>query len=173
MAEAPCTHLACGTSGLLPAAAPAATVSLHPHHLQGDGAELPDHSSQGAAWKQVQQELKGWGRGQCLTILHHSHLLFLCWGQTGLCHLQRPAHHPECPAVAHTFSSWPSLLSPALPQTCTHGGSSAQGSNLGSCLDTLQENTTQVSSLSFSLPLASFPGQLLSLVQANAAPEEE
>lgn len=172
MAAAPGTHLACGTSGLLPAAAPAATVSLHPCHLQGDGTELPDHRSQGPAWKQVQQELKGWGRGRSPTILHHSHLLFLWWGQTGLCHLQRPAQHPERPAVARTFSSWPSLLSPVLPQTCTHGGSSGQSSYLGSCLDTLQENTTEVSSFSFSLPLASFPDQLLSLVQANAAPGE-
>lgn len=108
MAAAPCTHLACGTSGLLLAAAPAVTESLCPCHLQGGGAELPDHSSQGPAGKRVQQELKGWGRGRSLTILHHSHLLFLCWGQTGLWHLQRPAQHAECPAVAaqHRAAIW-------------------------------------------------------------------
>lgn len=137
-------------------------MSPCPPHLQGEmvlsrGLTAAPRAQLGG---RSQPGTKGLGKlpsgVQSLTILHHSCLLLLHRGRPGLCSLQGPAQHPECPALAHTSPSWPSLLPPPVPQTRAHGGSWAQSSYLGSCLDTQQGNTTPVPSLPLLLTFGFF-----------------
>lgn len=114
--------------------------------------------------------------GQSLTVLHHSRLLLLRRGWPGLRSLQGPAWHPECPAPARTFPSWPSLLPPALSHTHAHGGGWAQSSYLGSCPDIQHANTIPVPSLPpphhlwflFQVSFCLWPQQMQHLGQTDA-----
>ena len=98
--------------------------------------------------------------GASLTILHHSRLRLLRWGQPGLRSLRGPAQHPESPALAQPAQTW----------------SVAAAGSRAAVWDpawTLRRETPSQLPASSSSPLVSFPGQLLSLAPANAAPGEK